>query len=143
MISTRRSRQPDVLRTAPGDSFEGLGAAFRARLQGERAYFASLSTALASHDEDPMSALVDLRNRAHKIRGGAAIFELTEVAAAACTVELAAIAASMKQNHNTMTAVRAAIVALVRLMDTLNERERPASVVSSDRFRTSVNSSAT
>lgn len=106
----------------PHDGFEELAKAFRARLKGDRAQFVTLSTALARTEEDPSRIFDDLQYRAHRLRGSAAIFEVTEVATAANALEQAAASASVGHAENTDAAVWSALVALVHLM---GERKRP------------------
>lgn len=133
MNSTRRAR-----RTAPApptDELEEIRTGFYDRLKSDRVHFVTLSAALARADDDPAPIFLDLRNRAHKIRGGAAIFEITEVAVAACSLELAAIAATMSHANNADPAVWSALVALVDLMGTLGDRNAQAPVIRADRSR--------
>src|SRR5450755_4176305 len=83
MRTTRfRSPRPAAM-AAPSDSFEEIRQAFCIRLQSEGTHFAALNAALACTPECPTPILDDLRNRAHRLSGTAAIFEFAGVAAAA------------------------------------------------------------
>jgi HPt (histidine-containing phosphotransfer) domain-containing protein len=103
-----------------GDGFDELREAFHSRLKGDRVHFVVLSAALARTDENPAQIFDDLRYRAHRLRGSAAIFEVDEIAAAANDLEQAAICASAAHADNTDAAVWSALVALVRLMGHAN-----------------------
>jgi HPt (histidine-containing phosphotransfer) domain-containing protein len=98
------------------DSFESLRQAFHARLESERVHFVTLSAALARADENPIWIFEDLAYRAHRLQGGAAIFEETEVAQAAGRLESAAGIAAQARADNTDEAVWSALEALVKLM---------------------------
>jgi chemotaxis protein histidine kinase CheA len=115
----RRPRKP--LATAPDgvdedDRFESLRHAFHVRLESERVHFATLSAALAHADENPTWIFEDLVYRAHRLQGGAAIFEESEVAMAAGRLENAAVAAAESHAENTDEAVWSALEALVKVM---------------------------
>jgi len=85
MTSTRRRSRKEFLQKTPSDGLEELRLAFHARLQSDRVHFATLSAALARAEESPGWIFQDLQFRAHKIRGGAAIFEIAAVEAAGYT----------------------------------------------------------
>ncbi len=123
MKPTKRPSPKGAPQSSPGDGLDDMSAAFSARLQEERVHLATLSAALARAEESPAWIFQDLQFRAHKIRGGAAIFEMAEVASLACALEEAACAASMSNADNTDTAVWSTLVALVRLMGTLDGGE--------------------
>lgn len=108
------------------DGFENLRLAFQARLESERVHFVTLSAALARADENPAWIFEDLQFRAHRLQGGAAIFDESEVASAACALENAAVLAAKSRADNTDENVWAALVALVRLM---GNRESAQAVV--------------
>jgi HPt (histidine-containing phosphotransfer) domain-containing protein len=115
----RRPRNP--LAAAPGgvdqdDSFESLRRAFRARLESERVHFATLSAALARADENPRWIFEDLIYRAHRLQGGAAIFQESQIAVAAGRLENAAGAAVQSRAENTDDDVWSALEALVKVM---------------------------
>jgi len=101
------------------DGFEELRVVFEGKLQSERAHFVALSAALARVEGSPGPVFSELRNRAHKMRGSAAVFEMAQVASAAGSLEIAAIAATVSHADNTDAAVWTALVALVRLLGTI------------------------
>jgi hypothetical protein len=105
-----------VAQAEADDGFESLRLAFQARLESERVHFVTLSAALARADENPAWIFEDLQFRAHRLQGGAAIFDEAEVASAACALENAAVVAAKSRADNTDEHVWAALVALVRLM---------------------------
>jgi HPt (histidine-containing phosphotransfer) domain-containing protein len=98
------------------DGFESLRHAFHARLESERVHLVSLSAALARAEENPSWIFEDLQFRAHRLQGGASIFEVTDVARAAHELEQAAVTASKARADNTDEKVWAALVTLVQLM---------------------------
>lgn len=107
----------DIMASGPADDgFEDLRDAFRARLARERMHFTTASAALAAVGGDPASVYNDLQERARRLHGGAMIFEFGEVAAAASTLEHAALLASTSHCDNTDGAVWAALIFLVELM---------------------------
>ena len=124
MLSTRYRLPKAIPTVTHDDGFEDLQADFRTRLQSERVRFVTLSAALARAEDDPAGIFHDLSARAHKIRGGAAALEITEMAAAACALELAATTASASRADNTDAAVWTALVALVRILGTLDAGDR-------------------
>jgi HPt (histidine-containing phosphotransfer) domain-containing protein len=102
------------------DGLEELRVVFEGNLQSERAHFVALSAALARVEGgSPGPVFSELRNRAHKMRGGAAAFEMAQVASLAGSLEIAAIAATVSHADNTDAAVWTALVALVRLLATI------------------------
>ena len=107
-------------RHASDDGLDQLSMAFHARLQSERVHLATLSAALARTEENPVWIFQDLKFRAHKIQGGAAIFDIGEIGAAACALETAAASAIASNAENTDDAVWTALVALVRLIGELD-----------------------
>jgi hypothetical protein len=112
------------------DSFEEIREAFCVRLQSERLHFAALNEALGLADEIPTPILDDLRNRAHRLCGTAAIFEFSGIAAAARELERSATAASAASAssapiRNLRPTVSTALVALVSLIAGLKKNARP------------------
>ena len=99
---------------------DDLRVVFQSKLQSERAHFVALSAALARAEDGPGPVFNELRNRAHKMRGSAAVFEMAQVASAAGSLEVAAIAATVSHADNTDAAVWTALVALVRFLATLD-----------------------
>jgi hypothetical protein len=116
MGSTRRQPRNSAASEANDDGFESLRHAFQARLESERVHFVTLSAALARADENPSWIFEDLQYRAHRLQGGAAIFDESEVALAAGVLEEAAVSAAKSRADNTDERVWAALVQLVRLM---------------------------
>jgi chemotaxis protein histidine kinase CheA len=111
-------RRPRKTPAAEGveDGFESLRQAFHVRLESERVHFVSLSAALARAEENPAWIFEDLQFRAHRLQGGASIFEVTDVAQAAHALEEAAVSAAKARANNTDEKVWAALVTLVQLM---------------------------
>jgi hypothetical protein len=107
------------------DGFEGLRHAFHARLESERVHLVSLSAALARAEDNPVWIFEDLQFRAHRLQGGAAIFEIADVALAAGVLEQAAVTAAQVRAGNTDENVWAALVTLVRLMGSAEPAHLP------------------
>jgi HPt (histidine-containing phosphotransfer) domain-containing protein len=118
--TTPRPREAICART-DDDGLEELRVVFEGKLQSERAHFVALSAALARVEGSPGPVFSELRNRAHKMRGNAAVFEMVQVASAAASLEIAAIAATVSHAENTDAAVWTTLVALVRLLGTLDQ----------------------
>lgn len=116
MKPTRRRSSRAASASSANDGLEDMRLAFCARLQSERVHLVTLSAALARAEESPGWIFQDLQFRAHKMRGGAAIFEMAEVAALARALEEAASAACMSKADNSDPAVWTALVAMVGLM---------------------------
>jgi len=111
------------------DGLEELRVVFEGKLQSERAHFVALSAALARVEGSPGPVFSELRNRAHKLRGSAAVFEMAQVASVAGSLEIAAIAATVSHADNTDAAVWTALVALVRLLGILDKGDgTPAAI---------------
>jgi HPt (histidine-containing phosphotransfer) domain-containing protein len=124
VLSTRIQLRKAIPAGAHDDGFEDLKIAFCTRLQNERVRFVTLSAALARAEDDPGRIFHDLSARAHRIRGGAAALEISEMASAAGALELAATTASASRADNTDAAVWSALVALVRILGTLDVGDR-------------------
>jgi HPt (histidine-containing phosphotransfer) domain-containing protein len=107
----------------PADGFDDLRAAFRARVEIERLHFAKISAALAHAEDDPSAVFEDLYARAHRLHGGALIFALHEIAAAASALEQAALSASKSRADNTDVAVWNALVKLVCVFADMDAKE--------------------
>jgi HPt (histidine-containing phosphotransfer) domain-containing protein len=105
------------------DSFEEIRAAFCLRLQSERLHFAALNEALGLAEEIPTPILDDLRNRAHRLCGTAAIFEFSGISAAARELERSATAAAVASApaRNSERGVSTALAALVSLIADLKK----------------------
>jgi HPt (histidine-containing phosphotransfer) domain-containing protein len=135
-IREKRSAMPrlrEAIWTRTDDiGLDDLRAVFQSKLQSERAHFVALSAALARAEDGPGPVFNELRNRAHKMRGSAAVFEMAQVASAAGSLEVAAIAATVSHADNTDAAVWTALVALVRFLATLDTGDStPLSLVPS------------
>jgi HPt (histidine-containing phosphotransfer) domain-containing protein len=109
-------RRPRKTPAGLENGFENLRNAFHARLESERVHLVSLSGALTHAEANPAWIFEDLQFRAHRLQGGASIFEVTDVAQAAHTLEQAAVSASKARADNTDEKVWSALVALVQLM---------------------------
>lgn len=110
-----------------GDSFEELRATFLERLKAERQRLVSLGKALAQVRTNRTPVLDELRSRAHRMSGSAAIFELSGVAALARALELAVDAvsmvdlAAMPRAENSDRVMCAALEALIQVIDSFDE----------------------
>jgi HPt (histidine-containing phosphotransfer) domain-containing protein len=117
--------------TAPSDSFEEIRQAFCVRLQSERIHFAALNAVLAGTPDCPAPILDDLRNRAHRLSGTAAIFEFAGVAAAARTLELTVVSVASSHAGSTEPGICRALDALVRLIGNLKDDSSSAGIPAS------------
>src|ERR1700749_5148232 len=97
MGSIKHRPRKVTLKVEADDSFESLREAFQVRMESERVHFVTLSAALARAEENPAWIFDDLKQRAHKLQGGAAIFEESEVAVAAGALEAAAVHAAQSR----------------------------------------------
>jgi HPt (histidine-containing phosphotransfer) domain-containing protein len=110
-----------------GDSFEELRATFLERLKAERQRLVSLGAALAQRKTSRAPVLDELRSRAHRLSGSAAIFELSGVAALARALELAVDAMTVVDRlavpraENSDRVMRAALQALIQVIDSFNK----------------------
>ena len=116
MGSTNRRAREAPPSDIVDDGFEDLRNAFRERLESERVHLVSLSAALARAEDNPACIFEDLQFRAHRLQGGASIFEAPDLARAAHALEQAAVSASKTQADNTDEKVWEALVNLVQLM---------------------------
>jgi chemotaxis protein histidine kinase CheA len=122
----RRASAPAV----SDDSFEALRASFLERLVGERQRLFNLGAALAQGQMGRVSMLDELRGRAHRLSGTAAIFELSGVAALARALELAvdgmraADQAVVPRAENSDRVMCAALEALIQLIDSFAKASR-------------------
>lgn len=126
MRTTRFRSAGPAASAAPSDSFEEIRAAFCIRLQGEQVHFAALNAALACTPECPAPILDDLRNRAHRLSGTAAIFEFAAIAAAARDLELTVVSAASSYADDNESRICSALAALVRLIADLDKESSPA-----------------
>jgi len=116
-----RARRTTIWARTDEDGLEELRVVFEGKLQSERAHFVALSAALARVEGSPGPVFSELRNRAHKMCSSAAVFAMAKVASLAGSLEIAAIAATVSHADNTDAAVWTALVALVRLLGTLDK----------------------
>ncbi len=77
------------------DPFEELRDLFFARLRSDRVRLTTFAEALERTEGDPARTFEDIQLFAHRLRGGAAIFETSEVGIAANLLEQAAAAAAV------------------------------------------------
>ena len=116
-----RSQQDTAERLVFDDGFAELRESFRTRLGSDRIHLVALSTSLA-HAVGPSALILnDLRNRAHRLSGTAAIFELVEIAKAARSLELAVDSALASSAHDAGACLCAAMDALIHLIATLSQ----------------------
>ena len=108
-----------------GDSQELL-TSFCARLQRERVHMVSLSAALASTEENPSHIFDALESRARRLYSDASAIEIATVADAADALGRAALEASRSKSSHEDPAVWTALVALVRLLGTIDRENRTA-----------------
>jgi chemotaxis protein histidine kinase CheA len=131
-MRTTRFRLPQAAAPlAPSDSFEEIREAFCVRLQSDKIHFVALNAALACTPECPTPILDDLRNRAHRLSGTAAIFEFAGVAAAARALELTVVSAAASHAGSTELGIRPALDALVRLIGNLEKDRSPVRIPAS------------
>ena len=124
MRATRSRARRAAILDPPEDSFEEIREAFCVRLQSERNHFLALDSALRRPEKSPTSILDELRNRAHRLSGTAAIFEFAGVAAAARALELAVVSASAPLAKAAEPAIGRALDALVRVIGEFKEEPR-------------------
>jgi ABC-type Fe2+-enterobactin transport system substrate-binding protein len=89
--------------------FEELRGIFLARLRSDRALLTTLATALTRAEGDEAYNFEDIQLFAHRLRGGAAIFETPEIGTAAYALEQAAVSASVAHAESAHAAVRKAL----------------------------------
>lgn len=119
MKSYERAGSHNAIHTGAADGFAELRDIFNSRLHSERLHFVRLSAELARADHDATRIFEDLKSRAHRLHGGAAVFEMQEMAAAADALEQAARAAAASHADNTDPTVWTALGGLVGLIDRL------------------------
>ena len=91
------------------DPFEELRDLFFSRLRTERVRLTELAAALAHAEGDPVHTYEEIRLFAHRLRGGAAIFETPEVGVAANALEQAAASALEAHADTSYASVRTAL----------------------------------
>ena len=114
---------------APDDGFEELRAVFCERLKGERLRLLDLGATLAHGKSDRGLVLGELRDRAHRLSGTAAIFELRGVAALARTLELAVEGVSEGSTPLAQNSDRVMYAALRALTSVISSLSQPARVL--------------
>ena len=104
-------------RSGADDPLDQLRQAFNKRLIEDRARFVALREALEARQVPPEAIIAELRFRAHKVRGGAAIFEMRDLSATACALEEATIVASaqVKEGEAVVQAPLAALIDFLEL----------------------------
>ena len=95
MKRTTRWQRASPAPIATGDPFEELRELFLARLRTDRVRLTALAEVLSRAQGDPVHTFEDMQLFAHRLRGGAAIFETPEVGIAANALEQAAASASV------------------------------------------------
>jgi hypothetical protein len=110
--------------SAPDDGFDELRGEFFERLKAERLRFLILNAALARNEPERAVVLQELRSRAHRLSGTAAIFEVTGVAVLARALELAVDAAAVQggaapRAEHSDRVMCAALLELIRVIGSL------------------------
>jgi hypothetical protein len=116
---------------AAEDGFEELRSEFFERLKAERLRFLILHAALAQGETERAAVLQELRSRAHRLSGTAAIFEVTGVAVLSRALELAvdaaaALGSAAPRAENSDRVMCATLLALIRVIGSLRSPEVPA-----------------
>jgi chemotaxis protein histidine kinase CheA len=124
MKLTSHGQRSAAASAAPDDSFEALRASFLERLKGERQRLWNLGAALAQGKMGRVPILDELRSRAHRLSGTAAIFELGGVAALARALELAVDGMEAAGAENSDRVMRAALQALIQVIDSFGKPSR-------------------
>jgi HPt (histidine-containing phosphotransfer) domain-containing protein len=133
MKSTEYWRRASPASSAPKDPFEELRDAFYARLRSDRVRLTTLAALLARAEGDPASIFQDIQLFAHRLRGGAAIFEAPEIGVAANVLEQAAAAASVAHADNSDASVWTALESLVDRLAIVNGKRVPLAPAMKDR----------
>jgi HPt (histidine-containing phosphotransfer) domain-containing protein len=101
---------------AMDDEFDRIRVTFYARLRGDRMRLTTLAGSLSHAEGDPAGVFKELQGLAHRIRGAAAIFEATDLGAAAYALERAATTACDKRSDYLDGPVWLALEELVELL---------------------------
>jgi chemotaxis protein histidine kinase CheA len=115
---------------ATDDGLEELRSTFFVRLKCERQVLRNLGAVLTQGKMDRVPVLADLRSRAHRLSGTAAILDLREVAALARVLELAVEGRSIADRapsppeENSDRVMHAALQALIDVIESLNKSSR-------------------
>ena len=107
------------------DPFEELRDLFFSRLRTERVRLTELAAVLAHAEGDPVHTFEEIRLFAHRLRGGAAIFETPEVGVAANALEQAAASALGAHADTSYASVRAALDDLLDRLAIVNGLANP------------------
>jgi HPt (histidine-containing phosphotransfer) domain-containing protein len=105
------------------DPFEELRDLFFARLRSDRVRLTTFAAALAHTEGDPSCTFQDIQLFAHRLRGGAAIFETPEVGNAANALEQAAAAASVAHADRSDASVWTALEDLLDRLAAVNGQQ--------------------
>lgn len=114
--TNRQPRRRAATQESPRDELEDLRVAFNVRMEGDLAYFLDAIAALANPEVKAAPMFDELHSRAHRLAGGAAIFEVAAIASAASALVRAAAAASMARATRADAAVTGALADLVRIL---------------------------
>jgi hypothetical protein len=110
---------------ASQDPFEQLRELFFARLRSDRVRLTALAEVLARAQGDPAQTFEDMQLFAHRLRGGAAIFETPEVGFAANALEQAAASASVAHADSSDASVWRALENLLERLTIVNGQHVP------------------
>jgi Hpt domain len=102
------------------DPFGELRDLFFARLRSDRMRLTALAAALSRAEGDPARTFQDLQLFAHRLRGGAAIFETPEVGIDANALEQAAASASVAHADSSDASVWSALENLLDRLAIVN-----------------------
>jgi hypothetical protein len=108
--------------TTSAEQFERYRAAFHDRLRGDRVRLTLLTAMLARAEQDQRCIVEEIRVFAHRLRGGAALFDAREVAIAAGALERAANRALSPQGHHFDAAVRTTLETLCEQVSAMVSR---------------------
>jgi hypothetical protein len=101
---------------APQDGFERLRDAFVARMTAEQVHYVTARAALSEADADPALIYKGLYERAHRLHGGAVMFNFADVGAAAGLLEAAVLHAADASSDDIQGSVRHALAHLIGLI---------------------------
>src|ERR1700730_11903165 len=118
------------------DPFEELRDRFFARLRSDRIRLTALAGVLSRAEGDPARTFEDIQLFAHRLRGGAAIFETPEVGIAANTLEQAAASASVVHADSCDASVWRALENLLDRFAIVNGQHVPLASMEPVRLRT-------
>jgi chemotaxis protein histidine kinase CheA len=128
-MNSQGQRRADVA-PATDDGLEELRLTFFVRLKCERQVLRNLGAVLTQGKMDRVPVLAELRSRAHRLSGTAAILDLREVAALARVLELAVEGRAIAdrdlapREENSDRVMHAALQALIEVIESLNKSAR-------------------